>query len=110
MAGTLMWKGAQLEAKVAAASKAAVDETMAQAIQVAKPATPVDTGTAQGSIRMQPAVIEGSLTRGRWGSFDVNYFIFLEIGTYKMPAFRPLRIGADAEYWKLAERIKARLR
>ena len=56
----------------------------------------------------EPARVFGERVLGRWGSFNVNYFIFLEIGARGRPGNFMLRRAADQEYPKLPERIKAR--
>lgn len=66
------------------------------------------TSTALGSIMFEPARVLGERVVGRRGSFDVAYFIFLEIGARGRPGNFMLRRAADQEYPKLAERIKAR--
>lgn len=65
------------------------------------------TGTAEGSIRMEPArQIGPAHYRGLFGSFDVNYFIFLELGTRFIGADHTLRRAADAEFPKIGARLR----
>lgn len=107
MPGRLNWNGDDISKRVLNAMRRAADESMAAAIPVAKARTPVVTGTAQGSIRLEPARIFRDEVRGRWGSFDVNYFIFLETGARGRPGLNMLR-GAQAQEMtqeKVAERI-----
>jgi len=87
----------------------AMDETMAEGVLVAIPLTPVVTGIAQGSVRFNPAQQEGSKFVGTWGSFKVDYYIFLEIGARGRSGGHMLRQGADAAYPGLAKRIKRRI-
>lgn len=103
----MFWKGDEVVAKVEAATKLAIDQTTAAAVNRAKSEHPWKnrTGTLEGSLQMRSARAEGLQIRGEWGSFDVNYAIFLELGTANMPAMPYLRPAADAEYPRLAERI-----
>ncbi len=101
------WKGKEVERKYLDASRKGVDVTMASCIAPAKENTPVVTGTAQGSIQFRPSGIFGKFVRGRWGSFAVIYFIWLEIGTRGLPGHFMLRRSADANYPNLAANIRA---
>lgn len=66
------------------------------------------TGAAESSIRFEPARKVGpSLFRGLFGSFAVDYFIFLELGTRYMRADHTLRRAADAEFPSIARRLRA---
>ena len=102
------WEGDKIPARVAVAARKAIDETLALCIAPAKAETPVVTGTAQGSIQMRLAKIIGNLVTGQWGSFDVNYFIWLEIGARGRTGIHMLRRAADRFYPGLADRIRAR--
>ena len=97
------WKGKEIEDRVAKASRQGIDVVLARCVPEAKrsPPLPVITGTAQGSIQMRPARAEGILGRrivGIWGSFDVNYFIWLEIGARGRTGGFMLRRAADRFY------------
>ena len=104
------WRGRRIPRVIAAASKVGIDQTMAAAVPLAKQETPGITGTAQGSIQFREAVIQGRRVVGRWGSFDVNYFIWLEIGARGRPGLFMLRRAADREYPNLGSRIREALR
>lgn len=104
------WKGDQVYRNVMGATRAAVDETTAASVNQAKARVPVDTSTLQGSIRLEPARETGTSVKGRWGSFDVLYALWVEIGTRFNRAQPYLRPSADSEYPRLAARIKARLK
>lgn len=87
-----------------------MDETMAACVTMAKRLVRVDTANLQGSIQMRPAQTNGSKTRGEWGSYNVDYAIYQEIGPVTgvrnwsyTPYLRPSR---DAEYPRLVERIR----
>ena len=108
------WKGDEVEKKIQAATKKAIDETTAAAVIYAKQnhRWKNRTGTLEGSIRMRPAGMKSGRMTGQWGSFTVKYAIYLELGVpsnnfSKMPYLRP---AAAAEYPKLAGRIKANLK
>ena len=143
----LDWRGDEVKAKVAAATMLAVDKTMSACVDDAKanhpgypPASkPYEpyanrTATAVGSIRISDfASANGFIISGEWGSADVNYALFLEIGTSTsgptaeeraaggllnaipppigpLMAPRPvLRPAADREYPLLGARIRAAL-
>lgn len=102
---SLTWHGERIAARMVAASVKGVDDTTAATAIYAKrnhPGWRNRTGTAEGSIRMDPARVEGDRVRGRVGSFAVNYFIFLELihGS-------ALRNAADVEFPSLARRIRS---
>jgi len=103
------WKGKEMEGRVAKASRAGIDVVMALCVPAAKSETPVITGTAQGSIQMRPASIMGRRIVGIWGSFNVNYFIWLEIGARGRAGRGMLRRAADRFYPTLAGVIRQRL-
>lgn len=90
----------------------AVDDTTAAAAIYAKqnhPGWKNVTGLAEGSIRMEPATIQGDHVVGYFGSFDVNYFIWLEIGANGHAGDFTLRRAADAEFPSLGRRLAARI-
>ena len=106
----LFWKGDQIKDRLLNAARQGIDETMAAGVVEAKNNTPVVTGTLQGSIQFRPARIEGDRVVGRWGSFDVNYAIYVETGTRGRPGVNMLRRAADQEEPKLLDRIRERYR
>jgi hypothetical protein len=103
------WHGDDIKRDVERASIRGVDQTMAKCVTSAKGRVRVKTATLQGSLRFQPAVSFGVGVRGTWGSFDVNYALWQEIGTAVMSAQPYLRPAADAEYPQLKRRIQANL-
>ena len=103
----LVWLGDIVVAKEKAAAIVAVNQTMAACVQMAKGLVRFDTGALQGSIRMEPARVEGDGIRGTWGSFDINYALWQEIGTSVMTAKPYLRPSADFEYGRLESRMRA---
>lgn len=106
MASRLIWRGAAVAAKVRAAEMVGIDVTMARCVEMAKTLVRVKTATLQGSIRFEPARPTGAGVVGLWGSFDVNYALWQEIGTSKMSAKPYLRPAGDFEYGLLAARIR----
>ena len=108
MATQVEWRGAQVLDKLLEAVKDGIDETMAAGVIKAKQRVRVRTATLQGSIRIEPAEIKRDEVVGYWGSWDVNYAIYQELGTYKMRAQPYLRPSADREYPHLKGRIARR--
>ncbi len=104
------WKGDQVSKRVLDASRRGVDVTTAACIAPAKSRTPVITGTAQGSIQFRPATVNRRGATGRWGSFMVIYFIWLEIGARGRAGDFMLRRSADENYPDLARNIRKALR
>lgn len=102
--GILNWLGGDVRDRVHDAARQGIDETTAAAVIHAKSNHPWSnqTGTLEGSLQMRPAEVQGDIVRGQWGSFTVLYAIYLELGGWAY-----LRPAADAEYPKLAGRIKA---
>lgn len=105
---TVEWEGDELLAKAERAAKLGVDQTTAACVQHAKTNHPWQnvTGTLEGSIQMRPAERQGDRVEGEWGAYNVNYAVYLELGTRNMPAYPFLRPAADAEYRNLIQRIR----
>lgn len=102
----LHWKGPLLVSKAKAASSAALVKTAARCVTKAKTLVRVKTATLQGSLRFTPPQVKGKGVTIQWGSFDVNYAIFQELGTYKMSAKPYLRPAADEYYPQLEDLIR----
>jgi hypothetical protein len=101
---TVKWYGQRVERRLIEAVRKGIDDTTSAAALYAKrhhPGWQNRTSTAEGSIRMEPARVEGSWIRGRFGSFSVDYFIWLEL---KHGA--ALRNAADVEFPRLMGRIR----
>ena len=103
---TLDWKGPEVLNKVRKAQIGGVNEIATSAVSEAakRPPHPFKTGLAQGSLRAQPAQVQGSRVFALWGSHDVDYYIWLELRG------NMLRNAADQHYPKLDEAIKRRMR
>jgi hypothetical protein len=90
---TIVWKGREVAAKMAAAAVLGVEKTMADCVSDAKadhpPFPPASlpyeryanrTGFETGAIRSNGAKFDGRRAVGTWGAYT-NYALFLEIGT-----------------------------
>lgn len=115
MASRLRWYGDRWRRAIERACADAIDQTTSEAVREAKPRTPVRTTTLQGSIQMRPARRRGSAIVGQWGSFDVNYALWVEVGHHTrngrlVPGRYMLRQAADIAYPKLRDRIRRNLR
>ena len=78
---SLKWNGEEIKRKMIEAAKCGVDATTAACVRKAKGKVQVKTSTLQGSIQMRPAKVQGDDVVGLWGSFNVNYAIYVEKGT-----------------------------
>lgn len=106
------WKGPQVEERVQRAIPLAMDDTTAAAAIFAKgnhPGWKNRTGTAEGSIRAEPARREGGGWHAEFGSYGVDYFIWLEIGARGRSGDNTLRRAADAEFPRLPDRLRFHL-
>lgn len=119
-----------MRAKVVAAAAAGIDATMAAAILHAKsehgPGAHAlarfesHTGELERSVRIvEPAREVGHAVRGLWGSVGLGYARRIELGfqgkdsagrVYDAPPFPYLRPAAEAEYVRLADRIRRAFR
>lgn len=110
---SLQWQGEQVDRRVIGAVLGGMDETMAACVVTAKqdyrPGHGLVTAVLQGSIQMRPAEMREDYAIGYWGSFDVDYAIYVEMGTARMAAQGQLRKAADQHYPLLGERIRRRL-
>lgn len=117
---SLDWKGDEVQKKMEACIKKGINQTMSAAVIHAKKNHPWQnrTGTLEGSIRpVVAARKEGDEFVGLWGSVDVAYALYLELGLkfnlvkgaasfgQRRRAFPFLRPAAEVEYPKLAGRI-----
>lgn len=95
------------EAKLEQVILNAIDRTTAAAVAPAKDETPVRTGTARGSIRYTPAVRTGNTFVGEFGSYNVDYFIWLEIGARGREGRHMLRRAADQTFPQFNNNLQA---
>lgn len=102
----IVWNGEEVAREIAAATKAAIDETTAAAAEDAKTSHWWNSrkGQLQEEIVNEPAKVEGTRTTGRFGTTQRRgfYGLFFERRT---PFLRP---AADRLFPTLAERIKRR--
>jgi hypothetical protein len=91
-------------------------KTAADSVIAAKrrPRMPVRTGTLQSSIQMRKPRREGRRISVQWGSFDVRYALYQELGFRSragrfIPGRGFLRGAAAEEYPKLGDHIRRRL-
>lgn len=106
------WNADGTRDKLRSAARDAIDETMGRAVNRAKQTVRKRTTALQGSIKFEAATIKNDSVTGRWGSFDINYAIYQEIGPVtgkRNWSYTPyLRPSAEAEYPDLVSRIRER--
>jgi len=112
----LIWRGAQLSARIRAASHAAIRETMEAASEQAAADTWHRTGKAAESVSEHPRPVEdaGSRVVGRWGADPKHRagwrYIFIEKGVEGRAGGHFLVRAGDREYPRLLGRIRSRIR
>lgn len=109
----LDWHPERVTRAIETEARGAMDDTMAAASIEAKrnhPGWRNRTGTAEGSIRADATKVEGRTIIGRFGSFAVRYFIWLEIGARGRAGDYTLRRAAGKEFPAYPQRLIARLR
>jgi hypothetical protein len=100
------WNGDEIGRKANQAMRLGLEATAAAMVAPAMAATPVKTGTARGSISFRPAEARGKSWVVLFGSFDVGYFKWLEIGHRSYVGRRMLQNAVSQEWPSLAGRIK----
>ena len=106
---SLTWEGDKVKKKMNNCIMTGINQTMSSASIQAKFNHPWfnRTGTLEGSIRPVVAAHQvGNEFVGLWGSVDVKYAVFLELGTKFFPPFPYLRPAANAQYPNLARNIR----
>ena len=108
MASRVHWKGDQIVTNMGKATALGIDQVLAMCVNDAKNDHNFvnRTGLLEGSIQSRPAQISGGRWVGSWGSFNVDYAIFVEAGTIKLQARPFLRPAADRNYPKLPDQIR----
>jgi hypothetical protein len=99
--------------RIESAIEAGGNDTLAKAVISAKQnhGWKNQTGTLEGSYRLEPMQKVGASSfRGLFGSFDVAYAVFLELGTRFIRADYTLRRAADAEFPAVGQRIQEHMR
>lgn len=107
MASKVHWEGDQVLSNVAKATQLGIDQTLADCVTGAKSEhTFVNrSSNLEGSIRMSPAKVKGTKMIGEWGSWSIEYALYVEI----LEGYAFLRPQADKHYPKLAGRIRENL-
>ena len=84
-------------------------KTMADCVVRSKRIVPVDTGTLRNSLKIIdfPKTASDGTVSGTWGSANVNYALWVEIGTSRANAQPYLRPSADENYPKLTQHIRS---
>ena len=105
----LTWYGDKIKQRLEEAQRLGIDETTLACQDPAMSRVRVRTGNLRRSIPRghQAARREGGGWVGRWGSADVSYALWQEIGTARMSAQPYLRPAAQIQYPRLAGRIRA---
>lgn len=109
----MTWESDKVIRRYTRAAVAAMDDTMAAAAIQAKRSHPSwrnRTGTAEGSIRADATQVKSDGIYGKFGSFAVRYFIWLEIGARGRAGDYTLRRAAGIEFPKFPARFVARLK
>ena len=107
---SLVWYGDDVVARTERAIREGIDEVTSACVRSAIPLAPIKTGALRGSIRMIPArEVRTGVIAGLWGSFNINYAIFQELGTIYMSGKRFLRRAANRHYGQLRAAIGRRL-
>ncbi len=102
----IKWDDEKVIKKTLDATRLAMDRVMAKCVEQAKATVRVKTTTLQGSIRMEPTKLSGGDLVGIWGSYNVLYAIFQELGTIYMEPWPALRPAADRYYPTLPGEIR----
>lgn len=107
---SVTWRGQRVRVQIEDATTGAIDEVLDRCVNDAKAGHPFQnrTGKAEASIQAKPATQSATKISGRWGSYRVRYFFYLEMGTSKMPEFPTLRPSADKNYPELPRLIRER--
>lgn len=107
MASRVDWQGDQVLTNVGKATALAIDQVLADCVIDAKTNHSFvnRTGVLEGSIRSTPAKIRHTKIVGEWGSFSVEYALYVEI----LEGYAFLRPQTDVHYPTLAGRIKENL-
>ena len=108
---SLHWNGDAVTKELTHATRLGIDETMSKCVVDAKSnyyqGHGLITSVLQGSIKMEPSALRDGHVVGTWGSFTVDYALYVEQGTGRTPGQGQLQGAADREYPRLAARIRA---
>lgn len=103
----LDWHGDDFKSRINRAIEDAMNATLIDAVaQTKQPGwTPFEFGNLVNSITFEGAKRDGGGMTGSFGSYDVHYAIYQEVGTYKMAGRFYLRRAADQIFPTLPGRI-----
>lgn len=104
----LDWYGDAIQGRIDSAVENAMNATLIDAVAYAQQpgVTPRDTSNLANSITFVGARRDGNGWAGSFGSYDVHYAIYVEVGTYKMAGRFYLRRSADAVFPHLPARVR----
>ncbi|MBS3927091.1 MAG: hypothetical protein KGZ65_00100 [Sphingomonadales bacterium] len=107
MASKVQWEGDKVFSEVGKATALGIDQILAKCVIDAKTEHAFEnrTGVLEGSIRSKPAETVGTRMVGEWGSFSVEYALYVEL----LEGYGFLRPQADKHYPNLAEQIRKNL-
>lgn len=107
MSSRVEWNGREVLQNVSRAAMKGIDKTLADCTREAKRNhTFTNRSTIlEGSIRAEPSRQEGRRIVGKWGSFEVEYALYVEVGTATSAPYPYLRPAADLNYPELAANI-----
>lgn len=108
MPSRLIWFGGDILSRIDSAVENGMNATLIDAAgQAQQPGwTPRDTGALVDSITFEGAKKSGGGWIGSFGSYTINYAIYVEVGTWKMVGRFYLRRAADAVFPHLPARIR----
>lgn len=105
---TVKWNGDQIRSATREACRQGINATLADCVLQSQQTgyVPVDTGALKNSLRFEPAQGSGPQLIGSFGSYDISYAIWQEIGTRFMAGQFYLRRSADLHFPELPTHIK----
>lgn len=102
------WNGDRIKRNVSDAIRLGTSATAAACVAPAQAETPVDTGTARSSVSFREAQRQDTRWVAEFGSYNVAYYIWLEIGARGRAGGYMLRRAVDQQASKeqIIRRIK----
>ena len=107
MASEVHWEGDKVFSNVGKATALSIDQILGKCVIGAKTehAFVNRTSNLEGSIRSKPAETVGTRMLVQWGSFSIEYALYVEV----LEGFSFLRPQTDEHYPNLAEQIRKNL-
>lgn len=99
------WYGEKVKGQLRDGVAGALNETAAEAVQVAQSRAPRDTGFMANTIEIVEAATSGKLSV-TWGNITADYTLWQEIGARGRGGRYFLRYGAELAYPGLDKRLK----